>query len=186
MRLAFEVSASCQRTVPVSSRKFAFRPKEVHDREDAIANTRDACAPQMRDHRSQLQPLTDHFSLITGTLASRPRRWRWARPWRRLKPRGRRLPGSRCRSGRSCGSCCRRSCYRSSSCSRRCRSRGSRSSRRSCSCRSRCWRGCRCRRRRASSGGKHSHVINVLFVTAYRIGIHVKGRGICHVPSSRV
>src|SRR5439155_545802 len=100
MRLAFEVSASCQRTVPVSSRKFAFRPKEVHDREDAIANTRDACAPQMRDHRSQLQPLTDYFSLITGTLASRPRRWRWARPWRRLKPRGRRRSGRGCRCRR--------------------------------------------------------------------------------------
>jgi hypothetical protein len=26
-----------ERTSPVSSREFAFRPKEVHDREDAIA-----------------------------------------------------------------------------------------------------------------------------------------------------
>src|SRR5438552_16693570 len=42
MRLAFEVSASCQRAVPVSSRKFAFRPKEVHDREDAVDPLRGA------------------------------------------------------------------------------------------------------------------------------------------------
>jgi hypothetical protein len=64
--IAFWFPCRAERTFPLSSTEFAFRPKEVHDREDAIANTRDACAPQMRDHRSRLQQITDHFSPITS------------------------------------------------------------------------------------------------------------------------
>ena len=86
--------------------------------------------------------------------------------------------GRRRGSRSSCRSCRRRSCYCRCDSRRCCRSSGSR--------RRRCWRSCRRRRRRSSATRRHSHVIDVLFVSADRVRVDVESRGICNVASGIV
>ena len=54
--IAFWFKCRADVTFPVS---WHFAQRKFRDREDAIANIRDACATQIRDHRSRLQPITD-------------------------------------------------------------------------------------------------------------------------------